>query len=362
MVMLILGEMAVQLSQERSTREDIPSAYSALLSDINECLHQCKSLETERSYREIVTDWAGHRGNIPRLTILMEELKEEVENGSNLFRKLIRKVNELKLLDVSGRSILKYTSDTMNSYAKIFADSYSLFARALVNLQEVDVIIKGKLIRSMAKYAPLGVLTCVFVLSFLVPEAKLASLVPEFRFFSLVFPGLRIAFVVNMLYCYVITRLHYSERGCKYLKLQSLFESLDNPELMGILKATHYTAENLIGQVDELMKECKAKVIECETRRKEEQLDYEFKHLERNTRSITLERNYAEDCIKATKIFYDTEREELQELAATESDMSEDCRKRIARRAAVRNCRTFLTKGLHYSNDEADELINNIQN
>ena len=50
------------------SQEEITSAYSDLLCNINTCLQLCKSLETERTYREMVSDWAaGQRGNIPRM-------------------------------------------------------------------------------------------------------------------------------------------------------------------------------------------------------------------------------------------------------------------------------------------------------
>ena len=322
----MLGEMAVQQWQERSTGEDIPSAYSDLLIDINKCLHQCNTLETGRSYSQRVIDWAaGMRGNIPRLIKLMEELKEEVKNGSNLFNKLLRRINELKLLDMSDRNISKYASDTMNSYENILRNSYSLFAQAIVNLQEFGVIIRKEMVESMEQDVSLA-------------HALLA--VP-----ALLTPGVEHAFSAGM--------LGYG------------IALIDNPKLMGALKTAHHTAEDLIGQVDELIKDCDAKAIEYKARRKEkveQRLDYEIEQLERKTRSITLQRNSAEDSIKAAKIFYGTEREELQDLASTEPDMSEDSRKRMARKAAIRNCKTFLTEGLRYSNDEADELINNIQN
>ena len=337
--------MAVQRWQQRSTntitKEDISSAYSALLYDINECLCSCNTLETGRSYRRMATDWAaGHRGNIPKLVELMKDLKKEVENGLYVFSKLMSKVNELEQQDMSNRSICNYASSNMNSYAKILGDSYSLFAQALVNLQEVGGILGGKLIKAMAKEVGLT-------------SASIA--VP-----LLLTPGVGLAFSVGML-GYSIARADGIERGCEYLKLQSIFESLDNPELMGTLQATHYTAERLIRQIDELVRHCKAKAIEFETRRREE-LEYKTKQLEYTTRAITLEKNTIEDGVKAVKIFVNTKSEELRELVATEPGMRENDRERIATRAAVRNCKTFLMEKLRYSNAEADELINKIKN
>ena len=316
-VLLVLGEMAVPKWMGRSTseitQEDVALAYNRLLADISKCLYLQRSLDTARTYKEVHIDWwAGQRVNIPRLLELMGEWKEEVEKGSRLILKLFRKKNEVGLVDMSDERIKNYASGTMTPNAKSFENIGYRFLEAVKNLEDVGIL-KGK------------------------KESGFGALLSNFL-------------------------SYFTDRNTKYAALQNLFESINNPNLMGALKSAHFIIEGLIEEIDELTEKCKAQAIEYETKRKKDLLEYyEIKQLEHKTRAMTLERSSAEDGIKATTIFFNTEREELQDLVATEPDMSEDCRKRMARKAAVRNCKSFLTEGLHYSNDEAVKLINMIQ-
>ena len=299
----------IESSTSRIAQGDVISAYSGLLVDINKCLHMRKSLETERTSTEIVMDAAARqRGNIPRLLELMGEWKKEVEKGSSLIMTLIRKINEAELVDMSDEKIGKFANNSMTPHVDNLKKMCSRFIEAIENLQDVGIL-KGK------------------------KESGFGALLSNFL-------------------------SYFTDRNAKYAALQSLFESIDDPELMGTLEETHRAIEKMIKEIDEMTKTCETKAIENKTKRiKKLQLDYKIKQEE----SKTLERNSAKDAIRATKIFLNTEREELQDLASTEPDMSEDSRKRRARKAAIRNCKTFLTEGLRYSNDEADELINNIQ-
>ena len=291
--MFVLGEMAVQGWREKSTRmitgENITFAYNSLLVDINKCIYMRKSLETERTYKEVAMDWtAGQRVSIPKLIELMENWKKEVEKGSCLLMTLLRKMNEVGMLDISDEKIKNYASSTMNPHVEKLEDICTRFLKAVKNLQDVGILKENKVS---------GVGT----------------------------------FLGNIL-------TGFNDRNTRYAELQSLFESLNNSDLMGALQETHRTIENLIKEIDELMKKCEAESMKKETK------------------------SSVQSAIKATKMFYETEKEELQELVATEPDMNEDTKKKIAKRAAVRNCKTFLTGKLQYSNAEADEFINDLQN
>eukprot|EP00800_Vazella_pourtalesii_P008167 TRINITY_DN2171_c0_g1_i6.p1 TRINITY_DN2171_c0_g1~~TRINITY_DN2171_c0_g1_i6.p1 ORF type:complete len:312 (+),score=50.19 TRINITY_DN2171_c0_g1_i6:30-965(+) len=308
--------MDVVRVQEDSTssisQEEVISAYRDLLVDINTCLQLCKSLETERTYREMVSDWAaGQRGNIPRMVKLMEDLKKEVEKGLCLFMSLSHKLNDVKLLK-------SCVSDNLKHYGVILTDIFLRFNSAVASLQNVGILKCKKAINSIAKNVALS-------------SAAIAG--------GLLLPrGVDVVYMLGML-AHIIARYDGAKRGIKYTELQSLFESLDNPIMMS-LETAHFTIENLIEELDTLMEKYKAG--------------------EKEIKEITFKKDSMQGVIRATKIFVETEKEELEELALTEPDMSEGNRKKIARRAAVRNCKTFLKEKLQYSNAEADEVINNI--
>ena len=132
------------------SQEEVISAYSDLLVDINTCLQLCKSLETERTYREMVSDWAaGQRGNIPRMVKLMEDLKKEVEKGLCLFMSLSHKLSEVKLLK-------SCVSDNLKHYGVILTDIFLRFNSAVASLQNVGILKCKKAIKSIAKNVALG--------------------------------------------------------------------------------------------------------------------------------------------------------------------------------------------------------------
>ena len=308
--------MAVQEWKSGSTSNiaegDVTSAYNDLLVNINKCLHMRKSLETERTFTENVMDRAARqRGNIPRLLELMGDFKVEVEEGLDLIMTLIRKINEVELIDMSDEKIKKFAYNTMSSHVKDLGDIRSRFFEAVETLLDVGIL-KGK------------------------KESGFGAILSNFLSF-------------------------FTDRNTKYAELQSLFESINDPKLMGVLKTAHCKIKTFIKQIDELTKNCEAHAIKYKTERREE-LEYKTKQLEYTTRAITLEKNTIEDGVKAVKIFVNTKSEELRELVATEPGMRENDRERIATRAAVRNCKTFLMEKLRYSNAEADELINKIKN
>ena len=309
--------MAVVRVQEDSassiSQEEVISAYSDLLVDINTCLQLCKSLETERTYREMVSDWAaGQRGNIPRMVKLMEDLKKEVEKGLCLFMSLSHKLNDVKLLK-------SCVSDNLKHYGVILTDIFLRFNSAVASLQNVGILKCKKAIKSIAKNVALG--SAAIVGAIILPR------------------GVGVVYTLGTL-AHTIARYDGAKRGIKYAELQSLFESLDNPIMMSTLQTAHFTIENLTKELDLLMEKYKAG--------------------EKEIKEITFKKDSMQGVIRATKIFVETEKEELEELALTEPDMSEGNRKKIARRAAVRNCKTFLKEKLQYSNAEADEVINNI--
>ena len=260
----------------------------------------------------MVSDWAaGQRGNIPRMVKLMEDLKKEVEKGLCLFMSLSHKLNDVKLLK-------SCVSDNLKHYGVILTDIFLRFNSAVASLQNVGILKCKKAINSIAKNVALS-------------SAAIAG--------GLLLPrGVDVVYMLGML-AHIIARYDGAKRGIKYTELQSLFESLDNPIMMS-LETAHFTIENLIEELDTLMEKYKAG--------------------EKEIKEITFKKDSMQGVIRATKIFVETEKEELEELALTEPDMSEGNRKKIARRAAVRNCKTFLKEKLQYSNAEADEVINNI--
>ena len=74
-------------------------AYSKLLTDINYCIHVFKYLEMGRTYTEIFFDWlSGKRGkiDIERFPIALGTLKQEVELGVRLYISLTFKMKSLK--------------------------------------------------------------------------------------------------------------------------------------------------------------------------------------------------------------------------------------------------------------------------
>ena len=327
-VLFVLGNMAVEKLGEKSisavSQEEITKAYSDLLTDVNKCLQLCRSLETKRTYREMVSDWAvGQRGNIPRLIILMVDLKKEVEKGLSLFTTLLRKLNALKLISRLNDNSSDYVSENLKHHGSILTDIYVRFCEAVSSLQNVGIIRCGKIIKTIDKDLGLG---C----------ASLADVG-----FMVLAPKVGIAYYLSWV-GYSLVRNDGKKRGSEYTELQSLFESLSDPIMMSTLQTAHFTIENLIKDLDVLTTKCEAK--------------------EKKIKSISFEKNSVQGAIKATKIFYNTEREELQELVSTQPDMNEDTKKKIAKRAAVRNCKTFLTGKLQYSNTEADQFINELQN
>ena len=228
----------------------------------------------------------------------MEDLKREVEKGLCLFMTLLRKLSEVKLLKSCVSGSLKH-------YGDILENIFVRFDSAVANLQNVGILNSSAAITG-------GLLLT---------------------------PGVGVVYLLGML-AHTLAHSGGKNRGIKYLELQSLFESLDNPIMMSTLQTAHFTVENLIKELDILMEKYKAG--------------------EKEMKELTFKKNSMQVAIRATKIFYETEKEELEELALTEPDMSEGNRKKIARRAAVRNCKTFLKEKLQYSNAEADEVINDI--
>ena len=315
--------------------EEISSSYKDLLLNINKCLCMIKSLETERTYREMITDWTvGQRGNIPRLVKLMEDLKKEVENGLCLFMKLIRTINELQLLDLLDRKTSNCVSGIMKPYGCSIVDMYSRLCQVVASLQEVGIIRRNKKIETIAK--EMG-LCC----------AALTGAV-------LLTPGVGIVYMLGML-GYSVARLDGTKRGCNYLEIHSLFESLKDPTLMSTLQTAHFTIENMIKEVNALRGKCEAreKEIKSNSSQKILQIETDLRNSESRQKNGVTE---------ALKLYQSTQKKVLRELVTEEPDMNEETRKRMAIKAAKNSCISFLKVKLDYNDADADEFVELLQN
>ena len=306
------------------------SIYTKLLTDVNLSLNIFKELESNRTWG----DWiVGDRGKIltERLLEVTKEFKEKLEKLLSIYTTLSSDIEWGKKMELGyqRRSIFQLDYFKDESIAKQLKDLSSP-----KSIPEVD--------NSRCKQHTCKLKTTGYVAGGAVSGVAYTGIVATSAVtgpFALIPVGVGLAIGAIAAFAHYYMHSGSRKRGLEYQKLEVLYDSLNNTELLPNLQTHSVIMQQLSDDVDKQLKTYKQ----------------EF-----GTHQQAIEQKDARKELKATKQYFKTLLTEIELLKSSEPDMGEDTRKRMATRTAANSCKTFLKQSLNYSDSDAEEFIDDL--
>ena len=313
--------------ESAASEGDIKSAYADLLNDIRHTLNLLEDLEMERTWGELVTDWAaGDRNklNIPRVRKQLNILKEEVGKGSKLFTTIFLKLRGFECFEkyyfhktemISTTFVGNtYSNETAKNFKESLKSLFERFSEVTKQLGETGIF----------KPQREGMISSIF---------KDSSMGAAFLVLT---PGVDITVLLS----YVAYRYAKSKginRGVKYQELQFLSDSLNNPQLLSIFQTCHSSLQETIDGIDEMVETFRS-------------------HFSTET-EINKPNSSEKAHIQAMKFYQQEKGASLLSLEVDEPDLSPAMRTKMAIRISKAACKVLLIEKLDYSESDAKELI-----
>ena len=322
---------------------DIVSAYKNVLTEVNYCINLFEDLEAGRTYPEQISDWlAGERAqiNIEDFPFALKTLKEEIEHGLELYVNLSIKKKKLELASQGSKLQSVRSADNKTPRWGVKQELMNQFDELLSLIKDV---------------------------------AAPKRMQPQnWLYIS----------IQNLASYY--TNLNKGDRAKMYETAKVLYLTLNQNEVLKILKQNHTTVRELISRIDSviLMENSPRQQDSADVQKaySKEVISERNNLSEKSTRNAPLSEGNDQTCsmedgvtsqsvqnsqssavANARNIYNKTLLEEQKELESSEPEMSCEERVKLATRIAVRDCKKVLVEMLHYSNPEADDIIKNIQ-
>ena len=304
--------------------DDVTSFYNELLNEIEKNLEELTQLDEESSHKQTwgewwSADWTVQPVNFDRVKCSLNKLKQEIESGKELYKKIFKVLEDIssKQSDFDKKFKNKETQERDNLQFSIHLEQFvSSFHSDRVKLSKTFSELKLKVNEQETQ-----------------ATSDVVSKQDEnnwSRFGS-------------FLSCNKWYKQGDSKEGQILQKEEPRYNRLLKNKVLNKLQCHHFTILQILNGLKLHQKDVDAFLQNHHTMQDVDVI---------SDKNITT---------KASRIYYKTESEELAELKSAEPDMSEEKRKGIATRAAVRSCKNFFKK-LNYSDSQVDEFIKELQN
>ena len=308
---------------------DVKSFYNELLNEIEKNLEELTQLNEESSHKQTwgewwCADWTVQPVNFDRVKCSLNKLKQEIESGKELYKKIFKVLEDIssKQSDFDKNFKNRETQERDNLQFSIHLEQFvSSFHSDRVKLSKTFSELKLKVNEQETQAI-----------------SDVVSKQDERNWSMFGSLGSR---VLN-LSCNKAYKQGDSKEGQILQKEEPRYNKLLKNKVLNKLQCHHFTILQILNGLKLHQKDLDA---------------FLQNHHTMQDVDVISDKNVV---AKASRIYYETESDELDELKSAEPDMSEEKRKGIATRAAVRSCKNFFKK-LNYSDSQVDEFIKEIQ-
>ena len=375
---IILPILRVRMAEKLPDVRTESKSLSQLLTNTNFCINLFEKLENERNWTDWSSDWLVGERNYIKVNVIsdyLKQLKKAIENvftANNEITQALDKVKLLKSRNEEFNRILPGTADNSRliELTKDFnTDANSQIEKIKNIISEFDEIFKPrnglgqglvKFGKTAAKTGTAGAATGGIGAVGAIVYTKGATVMPLMTTTVsrgavtavLTGPVGQAALVAGIIggFAYACAHLKGGARGLQYKQVRKLYESLQDEGILAVFQ----TQEVEIGRI--------SKQLNSRIDNYKNLLDDFYKN---NIDRALQERsnpNREKSLIEAMELYKDALKKELEELLTEEPDLSEETRKKKAKRVAKENCKSFLKGRLNYTDVEADKIVGLLQN
>ena len=347
-------------------------SFRQLLTNTNYCINLFEELECNRSWTEWASDWAvGERNsiNVENMLAYLRKLKEDVQSILTVYGGLAEALDRVKMLKSRNEEfnrILPGTADNsrlieltkhfnthvnsqiekIQSLISKFDETFRLHRKepafSLVGTSTTAATTSGIGAVGAIAYAK-GVTIKPLLTTTVSKKAIAKALTGEVGKAALV------AGIVGGI-AYVYLRSKGTARGLQYKQVKELYEVLHDSEIY----AKFITHEDEIRSVS---KQLNSRVDNYQIlfdNFYNNRMDHAFPERSKQNEGEVLK--------EAMKLYKGTIEKELEELLTEEPDVNEENRMKTAKRVAKNSCKSLLKEKLEYTDVEANEIIELLQN
>ena len=347
-------------------------SFRQLLTDTNYCINLFEELEYKRNWTQWASDWAvGERDSINVVIVLenLRKLKDTIESVLAAYDGLIVTLDKVKVLKLrneeynrflpgaTDNSKLTELTENLNTHVTSQKEIIQNITSQLFRTKQIPVEGHGFNTENLIiTVSSIGIIGALGAAAF-TKKAKIIPLMPTTVSkgaitMLLTAPALQIALVAGIVsgIAFIYLHLKGKARGLRYQKVNELSEVLLNHKVYSEFQ-THQ------GEIESISKRLNSLVHGYQKK---------FNKLYKEQTNRTLQErsnlNREKVLIEAMKLYKDTLNSQLKELVTEEPDMNEETRRKTAKRVAKNSCKSFLKGKLDYTNVEADEFVELLQN
>ncbi|KAI6650317.1 hypothetical protein LOD99_5995 [Oopsacas minuta] len=343
-------------------------SFRQILTNTNHCLDMFEHIETNRTWSEWASDWAvGERNSIngERMVGFLKKLINNARSGQNACAECLEALDKADSLNTRAKQ--------MNIYLEV--EDYDISQVKLGKTYDLNRSPKYKETKAL-EYADLityGGLTVLATgtvtgIEFKRRGKNWQEITKLFRKVNILTFSRDTVIICSftalgvLLATIAYNNVHSKglERGEIYHKVKELYETLALFEVEGTLASF----DSFVMEIESVTRQIHSRNVDYE-----KMVDFHITEasnarfqIETNLRNEEKTRQNKKGVTEAMKLYQQTIEKELNDLSIEEPDMSEEMRKRSAKRIAKNSCKSFLKGKLNYTDDEADEFVEVFQN